>query len=55
MSNSAQIRHLQQLQDTEANRRGQIDQQIANLQANRLDEVARNVGYIAVQGATQQK
>lgn len=51
MSNSAQIRHLQALRETEANRQGQIDQQIKNLQANLMDEVARNAGAVAVHGA----
>jgi hypothetical protein len=51
MSNYPDIYRLQQLVDTEANRRGQIDQQIANLRANQRDEVATNIGHLAVWGA----
>lgn len=53
MSTQADIARLRQLQETEANRQGQIDQQIKNLQANQQDEVARNAGYLAVRAATQ--
>jgi hypothetical protein len=53
MSTNEQIRNLQALQDTAANAQGQIDQQIANLRANQLDEAQRNLGYLAVQETVQ--
>lgn len=48
MSTQSQINNLNALRDTPANRQGQIDTQIQNLQANRLDVVQRNVGHLAV-------
>ena len=51
MSTHDQIRNLQSLQETEANKHGEIDRQIKNLQANLMDEVARNAGAAAVYGA----
>lgn len=53
MSTQAEVARLAQLRETEANRQGQIDQQIKNLQANLMDEAARNAGYLAVRAATQ--
>lgn len=43
-----QIRNLEALRDTAANRNGAIDNQIAGLRANQQDVVQRNLGYLAV-------
>jgi hypothetical protein len=48
MGTQEEIRRLEALRETEANRQGQIDQQIKNLQANQMDEAARNAGYLAM-------
>jgi hypothetical protein len=53
MGTQSEIARLAQLRETEANRQGQIDQQMKNLQANQLDEAARNAGYLAVRSQVQ--
>ena len=51
MGTQEQIRNLEALRDTPANRQGQIDNQIQNLRDNQQDVVQRNIGHLAVKNS----